>query len=262
MDEGQQPGEGCVLAPPPGQEQRRCVVCAAWNRPILHLRRVSHAALHPRVFGLVLLILKRFDFPLASGGEDPVQAVQREDVMSPHHHLRHVTATAAIVTIAACSLTRSATAQENNQQLRRARSLDVSITELMEQAVARSPTFKRLVATVEASNGIIYIEAGLCPGRVLACLPSWMVSSGGNRFMRIVVDRQRLDSDELMVGAIAHELQHAIEALSDRFVTDGNKMFFFYRRYAPTAKEQVETMDAIQAGMAAEDEWRRSARRN
>ena len=88
-----------------------------------------------------------------------------------------------------------------------------------------------------------------------------MVSGGGYRFMRIVVDRQRLNSDGLMVGAIAHELQHAIEALSDRFVTDSTKMFFFYRRYAPTAKEQFETMDAIQAGMAAEDEWRRSARR-
>jgi len=182
--------------------------------------------------------------------------------MRPHHHLRDAIATTAIVTTVVCSLTRPATAQENNQQAHRVRSLDVSITRLMEQAGARSPTFKRLVATVEASNGIIYIEAGLCPGRVLACLPSWMVSSGGNRFMRIVVDMQRLDSDQLIVGAIAHELQHAIEALSDRFVTDGKKMFFFYRRYAPTAKEQVETMDAIQAGMAAEDEWRRSARRN
>ena len=182
--------------------------------------------------------------------------------MSSHHHLRHVTATTAIVTILACSFTRSATAQENNQQVRRVRSLDVPITKLMEQAVARSPTFKRLVATVEASNGIVYIEAGLCPGRVLACLPSWMVSSGGNRFMRIVVDRQRFDSDGLLVGAIAHELQHAIEVLGDRFVTDSTKMFFFYRRYAPTGKEQFETLEAIQAGMAVENELRRSARRN
>ncbi len=182
--------------------------------------------------------------------------------MSPHHHLRHVTAATAIVTIVACSFTRSATARENNQQVRRVRSLDVSIAKVMEQAVARSPTFERLVATIEASNGIIYIEAGVCPGRVPACLPSWMVSSGGNRFMRIVVDRQRLNSDELTAGAIAHELQHAIEVLGDRFVTDSTKMFFFYRRYAPTGKEQFETLEAIQAGMAVEDELRRYARRD
>ena len=181
--------------------------------------------------------------------------------MSLHDHLRYATAT-AIVTIAACSSTPPATAQENDRQVRRVLSLDVSIAKLMEQAVARSPTFKRLVATVEASNGIVYIEAGVCPGRVIACLPSWMVSSGGNRFMRIVVDRQRLNSDAVMVGAIAHEMQHAIEVLSDRFVTDGRKMFFFYRQYAPTAKEQFETVNAIQAGIAAEDEWRRSARDN
>jgi hypothetical protein len=230
--------------------------------PILHLRCRRHAASIRQFFGLFLLILKLFDALLASGREDPVQAVQREDVMSPHHHLRHATATTAIVTIVACSLTRSATAQENNQQVRRVRSLDVSITKLMEQAVARSPTFKRLVATVEASNGMIYVEAGVCPGRILACLPVWMISSGGTRFMRIVVDRQRLDSDELLAGAIAHELQHAIEVLSDRFVTDSTKPYFFYRRHAPTAKEQFETVEAERAGIAVEDEWRRGARRN
>jgi hypothetical protein len=182
--------------------------------------------------------------------------------MSAHHHLRYVTATTAIVTIMACSFARPAAAQGNDRQIRRLRSIDASITQLMEHAVTRSPTFKRLAATVEASNGIIYIEAGVCPGRVLACLLMWMVSSGGNRFMRIVVDRQRLDSDELLVGAIAHELQHAIEVLSDQFVTNGTKLYFFYRRYAPTEKEQFETVEAERAGIAVEDEWRRSARRN
>lgn len=229
---------------------------------ILHLHRSSLAALDLRVFGLVLLILKRFDFPLASGGEDPVQGPSEEDVMSAHHHLRHATVTTAIVTIVACSFSRPVAAQQNTQPILRVRSNDASIARLMEQAVTRSPTFKRLVATIEASNGIIYIEAGVCPGGILACLPVWMISSGGNRFMRIVVDRQRLDSDELLAGAIAHELQHAIEVLSDRFVTDSTKLYFFYRRHAPTAKEQFETAEAKRLGIAVEDEWRRRARRN
>jgi len=90
----------------------------------------------------------------------------------------------------------------------------------------------------------------------------WMVLNGSNRIMRVIIDRKRLDSDLELVRAIGHELQHVIEVLAEQpAITDGTKMFFFYRRYAPTAKEQFETMDAIQAGMAAEDEWGRSARR-
>jgi hypothetical protein len=89
-----------------------------------------------------------------------------------------------------------------------------------------------------------------------------MTSSGGNRFIRIVVDRERIDSDWQLVGAIGHELQHAIEVLSDRFVTNGTKMFFFYRRYAPTGRDRFETLDATNAGTDVERElreWRREA---
>lgn len=32
---------------------------------------------------------------------------------------------------------------------------------------------------------------------------------GGHRFMRIVIDRERIDSDPQLLGSIGHELQHA-----------------------------------------------------
>jgi hypothetical protein len=141
----------------------------------------------------------------------------------------------------------------------RVRSQDPSITKLLEQAMTHSPTFKRLVANVEASNGIVYVQSGPCRRRVVACLPIWMTSSGGNRFVRILVDRERIDSDRQLLGAIGHELKHAIEVLSDRFVTNSVKMYLFYRRYAPTAGERFETLEAARAGMAVERElgaWR------
>ena len=74
--------------------------------------------------------------------------------------------------------------------------------------------------------------------------------------MRVVVDRRQLDSDATLMGAIGHELQHALEALSDPSVTDSEKMFFFFRRYAPTTREQFETQAAVKAGDAVEDELR------
>jgi hypothetical protein len=181
--------------------------------------------------------------------------------MTVHRHLCTLTFNAVLVNAVAWSLSRPAAAQDCQAPVHRVRSSDPSIGALIEQAMTRSPTFKRLVATVDASNGIVYVESGSCPERLVACLPMWMTSSGGNRLMRIVVDRERINSDGRLLGSIGHELQHAIEVLSDRFVTDSMKMYHFYQRYAPTGKDQFETLDATYAGMAVEREFARGARK-
>jgi hypothetical protein len=182
--------------------------------------------------------------------------------MTAHHRLRTIFYNAILVTAMAWS-PRPAVAEDSKAPIYRVRSSDPSIRALIGQATTQSPTFKRLVATVEASDGIIYVEFGSCRERLAACLPLWMTSSGGNRFMGIVVDRKRIDSDWKLLGSIGHELQHAIEALSDRFVTNSLKMYFFFRRYAPTERTRFETLDATNAGAAVERElraWRRDAK--
>jgi hypothetical protein len=176
--------------------------------------------------------------------------------MSVRHRVRTLTCTAVLVTATVWSLGGPAAAQESKSPVRRVRSGDPSIAALIERAITDSPTFERLVAAVEASNGIVHVQSGRCSGGVVACLPIWMTSSGGNRFMRIVVDLKRIDSDGRLLGAIGHELQHAIEVLSDRFVTNSTKMYFFYRRYAPTDRDRFETLDAAYAGLAVERELR------
>jgi hypothetical protein len=181
--------------------------------------------------------------------------------MTVHHRFPIATIT-AIVTIVACSFSRPTAAQENDTAVLRIRSSDASITRLIELAIARSPTFKRLVATVEASNGIIYVEPGVCTGRVRSCLPIWISSGGPNRFMRIVVDRRRLDSDAQLIGAVGHELQHATEVLDDPRVTNSTQMYFFYLRQAPTGRDRFETLEAINAGIVVDREfrtWRRES---
>ena len=176
--------------------------------------------------------------------------------MTVHHRVRTLTFNAVLVTATVWSLGGPAAAQESKSLVRRVRSGDPSIAALIERAITDSPTFERLVGTVEASDGIVYVHSDRCRGGIVACLPIWMTSSGGNRFMRIVVDRERIGSDGELLGAIGHELQHAIEVLSDRFVTSSTKMYFFYRRYAPTGRDRFETLDATDAGMAVERELR------
>jgi len=136
------------------------------------------------------------------------------------------------------------------------RSSDASVARIIDRGIESSPTFKRLVSAIDGSDGIVYVQPGVCAGRVAACLPAWMQSSGSYRYLRIVVDRKRLDSDRRLAGVIGHELQHAIEVLGDPSVTDGDRMFFFYKKYAPTGWSSFETPAAIDAGLAVEDEWR------
>jgi hypothetical protein len=178
-----------------------------------------------------------------------------EDAMTVHHRSRSPIVCAALAATIASFLSAHPTPAVG-ETMSRVRSSDRSIVDLIEQATKHSPTLTRLVATVEASNGIVYVEPGVCPQGLPACLNLWMLTSGSTRYMRIVLDRRRLDSDLTLMGAVGHELQHAIEVLSDRSVTDSDKMFFFYRRYAPTRRDRFETQAAIKAGDAVEHELR------
>ena len=49
------------------------------------------------------------------------------------------------------------------------RSSSLAITALIQQASERSQTFRGLVATINASDGIVYVEEGACGHSVRAC---------------------------------------------------------------------------------------------
>jgi len=125
---------------------------------------------------------------------------------------------------------------------------DSSLAALLLKASERSLTFRRLVATIDESDGIVYVEQGTCFHGVRACLMLTVQVAGPNRILRIAVDTRR-DQGELL-AAIGHELQHAVEALSDPHVTDYRTMYSFFEHIGPTTRrERFETLSAIHAGM-------------
>ena len=164
---------------------------------------------------------------------------------------------AAVVMSIGCLVARPAAGADPVSATDRIRSSDSAILALIDQGITRSPTLRRLVATIEGSNGIVYVEPGTCAQGVRACLAMWMVLSGSNRIMRVIIDRKRLDSDLEVLRAIGHELQHVIEVLAEPAITNGTKMFFFYRRHAPTGRDRFETAAATAAGEAVLIELRR-----
>jgi hypothetical protein len=68
--------------------------------------------------------------------------------------------------------------------------------------------------------------------------------------MRIVIDRSESNRDIQVMGSLGHELQHAVEVLSEPAVTNGATMYSFLRRTALTDNNRFETTAAVDAGNA------------
>jgi hypothetical protein len=177
--------------------------------------------------------------------------------MTGHHQPRRLQHLAIRVAFIACvggSLAQPAVAGSDDPGIARVRSSDASLAALIDRAAAHSSTFQRLLKSVEHSNGIVYVEVGTCTHGVRACLQMWMKTVGPNRFLRVLIEASKIGSDAEKMGLVGHELQHAVEALSESGVTDGVSLYNFFRRFAPTDGSRFETTAALHAGDDVQNE--------
>jgi hypothetical protein len=139
----------------------------------------------------------------------------------------------------------------NATPIPRVRSNSPEIAAVIRGASDASETFRRLVATIDGTDGLVYVDDGKCGRGVSACLLLSVQVSGPFRVLRIMVDARRLDC--VLMAQIGHELQHAIELLSDPKVTDGVSAYFFLDRLAPggpiSDRDRFETAAAERAGL-------------
>ena len=192
---------------------------------------------------------------MAGGGKIDTNRPGKATVMTIHSLKRACNVgiwAVAVAFVGAIPL--SATADEAPRIPRVRANADGVIAALLLEAPRRSEAFRRLVEAIDVSDGIVYIEHGRCRYHVRACLATFVQVAGPNRILRIVVDT-RSDHEEL-IALIGHELQHAVEALSDPHVTSNATMYFFFERMAPTVSGSFETHAAIQAGLAVMTELR------
>ena len=88
------------------------------------------------------------------------------------------------------------------------------------QGAERSPTFRRLIEAINATDGLVYVSEDKCGDGVRTCLPSSLELSGPNRLLRIVVSGLRAPGCELK-ASVGHELQHALEVLRNPNIRTG-----------------------------------------
>ncbi len=148
----------------------------------------------------------------------------------------------------------TATGVDDAPAVPRVRSSHASIVRAIKQASERSKTFRGLVESINASDGTVYVQEGQCGHGVRTCLVT-VTMAGANRNLWVKVDTRLRDWD--LMGFIGHELQHVIEVLSDRTVTSGPAMYFFYQRKGSFKGATFETDAAIEAGEAVRTEARK-----
>jgi hypothetical protein len=129
---------------------------------------------------------------------------------------------------------------------------DPAVASLIEEGSRVSATFRRLVDAIDDTNGLVYVERGDCRHGVRACLTLSVTAAGPHRILRILLDLHRELSE--LLGALGHELQHALEVLGDVHVTSTRAAYLFYQQLAPTVTGRFETDAAIRAGLQVERE--------
>jgi hypothetical protein len=155
--------------------------------------------------------------------------------------------------------TQHAFAQSNpatpGQLASRVRTANPIIRALMHDASERSETFRRLVASIERTDGLVYLNVGTC-GRIRACLLHQVTVAGPSRVLNIIVDVRR--HDLALAAAIGHELQHALEVLGDARIRTDIDIFAYYTLHGLEVRGVIETRAAIATGEAVGDEVHRS----
>jgi len=137
----------------------------------------------------------------------------------------------------------------------RVRSTDVAMLQLLREGRERSTTFRGLLDIIGHSNGIVYVEFGYCAfGHLNGCLLSFLTSSHGDRYLRVLVtpDKSRRSHDQLL-ALVAHELRHVVEVIQHEEVVDADSMEAMYRKIGiPLARNSraYETSAARAAGDA------------
>ena len=134
----------------------------------------------------------------------------------------------------------------------RVRSENPLIAQMIADAPAMSATFRDLVTAIDATNGIVYVASGRCSRGVRACLAHSLQLAGPHRVLRVIVSTRR--DRQGLIGAIGHELHHALEILRDVDVTTAQGMFFHFFGASTSMTNRFETADAIEAGIRIENE--------
>jgi hypothetical protein len=122
----------------------------------------------------------------------------------------------------------------------------------------RSPTLRKLVDQIEASNMFVYVSLNPFMKKRLAGQTTWMGKSKEFRYLRVAINGD-LVADQI-IGTLGHELRHVVEVIDDESVVDEGTLVSLYRRIGKPSSPDIpsgwETVAAQDAGLQVRRELR------
>jgi hypothetical protein len=149
---------------------------------------------------------------------------------------RHLMTVGLMMTGLAGAERPAAAADAGTPAVSRVRTGSATIAARIQQASERSKTFRGIVDTINASDGIVYVEEGYCEKAVRACFVS-VTASGPNRILLVKVDSRKEDWD--LMGSIGHELRHTIRSARRPESDQPSRLVLLLRPYRPERGARV-----------------------
>ena len=137
--------------------------------------------------------------------------------------------------------------EEPPGETKRLRTESVAMRSLIEGAMARSGTMRRLVDRLNRTDAIVYVEITSAP-LVPTARTKLVATVPGARFIRISINVGWGDRDR--VALLAHELQHAVEIAEQHDVRDDDGVRRLYDRIG-----RSYGADSYETEAAREVEW-------
>lgn len=116
----------------------------------------------------------------------------------------------------------------------RIRPTDQRTASMLRSGIERSPLLRGLVDRVDAASVVVYLGLDALMDNGLAGRLTFMGTGGKFRYVRVALN-PRLSGD-IMIAALAHELQHVTEVIDHPDVTSEKTLKRLYERIGQTAR--------------------------
>jgi hypothetical protein len=172
----------------------------------------------------------------------------RGGIVASAHYSRRVHSHWLLVLCFAC-LPLSATADPSGPSAPHVRPTDAVVRAAVARGLAQSPTFRHLVARLEASDVIVHVTRRHAVGRPFG-FTQFVSATAHARYLRITLDVNAPTA--AVVALLGHELRHALEAADAPHVRDQSSYHLLYREIGRASCEPphwcFDTTDAVEAG--------------
>jgi hypothetical protein len=145
--------------------------------------------------------------------------------------------------------------EDNIRATPHVRTLDSKLSTLISEGARRSPLLRTLVSRLNRSTVFVYIQPRVLPGNLSGRLT---FVGGGRPWRYLRVEIECRQSTASQVGALGHELQHAVEIADRPAAVDPSSLRALYRAIGFATDDsglRFESNAAKDAGNRVRREW-------